>query len=109
MIEKEIIVSVNPGICGFGCEVKVKRISKECAEVAIDGSCCGHIQLLAKEMNSLTLRDLFSPITRNPVYLAAQKARCHPSCVIPVAILKAAELAMEMAVPKNVSITIEDQ
>jgi len=47
------------------------------------------------------------PVTRNPVYLAAQKSGCHPSCPIPAAVLKAAEVAMEMALPRDASIRFE--
>ena len=47
------------------------------------------------------------PVTRNPVFLSAEHAGCHPSCPIPVAILKAAEVAMEMALPREVRIKFE--
>ena len=47
------------------------------------------------------------PVTRNPVYLAAQQSGCHASCPIPMAVLKAAEVAMEMALPRDVSIRFE--
>ncbi len=46
-----IVLSVDPGICGFSC-----------------------------------------------------MARCHSSCPIPAAVLKAAEVAMSMALPRDVSI-----
>ena len=47
------------------------------------------------------------PATRNPVYLAAQKSGCHPSCPIPAAVLKVAEVSLEMALPRNASIRFE--
>ncbi len=47
------------------------------------------------------------PVTRNPVYLAAQKSGCHASCPIPMAVLKTAEVAMEMALPREVILQFE--
>jgi hypothetical protein len=49
--------------------------------------------------------ELFKPVSRNPVYRAAEKSGCHSSCVIPAAVLKAVEVAMGMALPREVLIT----
>ena len=46
-------------------------------------------------------------VSRNPVYLTAEKSGCHTSCVIPAAVLKAVEVAMGMALPREVRITFE--
>ncbi len=46
-------------------------------------------------------------VTRNPVYLAAEQSNCHPSCPVPAAVLKAAEVAMEMALPRDAMIRFE--
>ena len=45
------------------------------------------------------------PLTANPVYKAAQASGCHASCAIPSAVLKAAEVAMGMAVARPVNFT----
>ncbi|MBW2193973.1 MAG: hypothetical protein JRF27_09345, partial [Deltaproteobacteria bacterium] len=45
-------------------------------------------------MSKLTLKGLFIPVTRNPVYLAAEQSGCHLSYPIPAAVLKAVEVAM---------------
>jgi len=107
-MERDVRLRADPGICGFVCEIEVKRMGKERVEIQIKGSGCKHIQRLSELVPSLTLRELFSPITQNPVYLSAQKARCHPSCVIPVAIIKAAEIALETALPKDVHIKLQE-
>lgn len=105
-MEREVKVRADPGICGFRTEIGVKRVSKDRVEISINGSGCRHIQSMAEALNGLTLRELFSPITKNPVYLAAQKARCHPSCIVPVAIIKASEIALEVALPKDVLLEV---
>ena len=69
----------------------------------ISESECGQIKKLAAALQEMDWKDLFVPLTRNPVYVSAEKSGCHPSCVMPAAMLKAAEAAMGMAIPKDVN------
>lgn len=101
-------VTVNPGICGFTCHVKARKIEKKIVALEIAESECNQIQQFSGHLNKINLRELFVPVTKNPVYLSAEKSGCHPSCPIPVAVLKAAEVAMEMALPRDVMIQFED-
>ena len=101
-------VTVNPGICGFTCHVKARKIEKKIVALEIAESECNQIQQFSGHLSKITLRELFVPVTKNPVYLSAEKSGCHPSCPIPVAVLKAAEVAMEMALPRDVMIQFED-
>lgn len=100
-------VSVNAGICGFTCRIKAWKIDKRAVGLEICESECQQIQQFSELMSKLSLKEVFMPVTRNPVYLAAQKSGCHPSCPIPAAVLKAAEVAMEMALPRDASIRFE--
>jgi hypothetical protein len=72
--------------------------------VTIRDSECEHVQRLSESLNEIGLRDLFAPISRNPVFISVERAGCHPSCPIPIAIMKAVEGAMDMALPKDVFI-----
>lgn len=100
-------VTVNPGICGFTCHVKARKIENKIVALEIAQSECNQIQQFSGRLSKITLRELFMPFTNNPVYLSAEKAGCHPSCPIPVAVLKTAEVAMEMALPQDVMIQFE--
>jgi hypothetical protein len=73
----------------------------------ISGSECEHIQRLSEQIKAISTKDLFAPVSRNPVFVAAEGSVCHTSCPIPVAVLKAAEVAMDMALPQNVLIQFE--
>lgn len=99
--------SVNAGICGFTCRIKAWKIDKRTVGLEISESECQQIQDFSELLNQLSLNEIFMPITRNPVYLAAELSGCHPSCPIPAAVLKAAEVAMEMALPRDASIRFE--
>ncbi len=102
--KKDIVrVTAEPGICGFSCDVEARRTGRHTVSVKIKAE-CEQAQRLSSLLEKMSMKDLFAPVTRNPVFLAAQGAGCHPSCPIPIAILKAAEVAMNMALPKGVLI-----
>lgn len=103
----DICMAVEPGICGFSCVVKARKQNKKLVTLKIGGSECKQIQRISKSLKEITLSELFVPVGRNPVFLSAERAGCHPSCPIPVAVLKAAEVAMEMALPREVRIKFE--
>jgi hypothetical protein len=97
-------LKVNPGVCGFNCTIDIHHVEKRVVRVVINGSECKQIQRLSAAIDQFTLKELFTPLTRNPVYKAAEKSGCHSSCVIPAAILKAVEAAMGMAIAKDVAL-----
>ena len=100
-------VSVDAGICGFTCRIKAWKIDKKAVGLEISDSECQQIQQFSELLGKLTLKEVFMPVTRNPVYLTAEQSGCHPSCPIPAAVLKAAEVAMEMALPRDAFIRFE--
>ena len=104
---RDTCVSVNAGICGFTCRIKAWKIDKKAVGLEISESECQQIQDYSELIRKLTINEVFMPITRNPVYLAAEQSGCHPSCPIPAAVLKAAEVAMAMALPRDASIRFE--
>ena len=104
---KVIRVTAEPGICGFPCVIEARRTGRYTVSIKIEGSECKHGQRLSGLVEKMTMKQLFAPVTRNPVFLSAQKAGCHPSCPIPVAILKAVEAAMDMALPRDAVIKFE--
>lgn len=97
-------VTVEPGVCGFPCHVRAKKTGRYTVSVKLAGSECKHIKRLGEQFKEISLRELFAPVTKSPVFLFAQKAGCHPSCPVPMAVLKAVEVAMDMALPRDVTI-----
>jgi len=104
---KDTCAFVNAGICGFTCRIKAWKIDKKTVGLEISESECQQIQDYSELIRQLTLNEVFMPVTRNPVYLAAEQSGCHASCPVPVAVLKASEVAMEMALPRDASIRFE--
>jgi hypothetical protein len=101
---KAIRVKIEPGICGFGCVIEVHKKARYTVSLQVAESDCKHVRRLFQNLHEMNMKDLFAPISRNPVFLSAQQAGCHPSCPIPVAALKGVEVAMGMALPRDVTI-----
>jgi len=107
MNRETIHVFIEPGVCGFCCEVQAWQQNKHCVIIEITGSQCELVKKLAKNIKEVTLQDVFTRQTINPVFKAAEKAGCHLTCPVPVAVLKAAEVALELALPRKVRISFE--
>ncbi|HEB69389.1 MAG TPA: hypothetical protein ENI88_07190 [Desulfobulbus sp.] len=104
---KKIIVSVNPGICGFSCQVIATRTSRRAVALEIIDSECEMINDLAANITEITLKDLFKPHTGNLIFNATEQAHCHLCCPVPIAIIKSSEVALELALPQDVLIHFE--
>lgn len=103
-----VTVTAEPGICGFPCTVKAQKSDNRTVTIEITGSECKQIQRLSSSLSEMSLKELFMPLTRNPVYVAAEKSGCHPSCTIPAAVLKAVEVVLGMALPMEARIRFEN-
>jgi hypothetical protein len=99
-------VTVEPGICGLPCRIHARRESHWSVELAMQSD-CQKMQRLAGHLKGITMRELLSPVSGNPIFRLAEQEGCHPSCPVPVAIAKAAEVALELALPKEVTIRFE--
>lgn len=106
---KNIRLHVEPGICGFCCQVEAWQQNKHHAVIKITGSHCKQIRKLAKNITEVTMQDLFAKHTVNPVIKAAEQAGCHLTCPVPVAVLKAAEAVLDLALPCESRISFEQQ
>jgi hypothetical protein len=105
--KRGVRVTVDPGICGFPCEIHARGEGSGSVRVKIHSE-CEHIQELAALLDGIiTMKELFSPLSRNRIYASTERAGCHLSCPIPAAVIKACEVAMHMALPKDVTIRIE--
>jgi len=101
---KNVCVTVNPGICGFPCVIKAAKMDSRKVAMEIKGTDCGQIRQLSERLSRILLKDVLAPISRNPVYALAEKSGCHPSCPVPMAVIKAAEVAFGLALPREIQI-----
>ena len=104
-----VFLNVEPGICGFDCLIKAARSGKRIAKIEITESDCTMIQTLAQNLSDISIQDLFVSLTKNPIFIAAEQAGCHLACPVPVAVIKAAEVVLSLAVPKDVVISFQKE
>jgi hypothetical protein len=105
--KNDACIAVDPGVCGFTCVIRARQEDRRSVSVEIAESECQQIKKLAGRLETISLRELFMPLTLNPVYKAAQACGCHASCAIPSAVLKAAEVAMGMALARPVRFSFD--
>ena len=99
---ESVRVMVDPGICGFICSILAWKDGKE---VKFDiQSECGQIRKLAGTLGPITVRDLFVPLTQCPVFRCAEASKCHLACPVPSSLIKAAEVVLGLALPKDATI-----
>ncbi len=99
---EKVTVSVTPGICGLTCKVVASRTSKRLAAIEILGSQCKMINNLSANLSEVTITDLFQPHTMNLIFKYTEQAHCHLCCPVPIAIIKASEVVLELALPQDV-------
>jgi hypothetical protein len=94
---------ISAGICGFETTVDVSCEDYKCT-ITIESD-CPNVQKLAAE---LTEADAFTEITyrggRPRTLELAEQHLQHPACAVPSGIIKAIEVAAELAFPKEVVI-----
>jgi hypothetical protein len=104
---EKVTISVDPGICGFTCQVSAVRTTKWSAKVEVIGSECKMINQLTASLPEITVQDLFVPHTKNLIFKSTEQVHCHLCCPVPIAIIKASEVALELALPKDVLISFK--
>jgi hypothetical protein len=96
-------VRINSGVCGFTATVTAEKVDKRKVRITIESD-CEMVQNLASELPVLDMMSAFTPHLNNPVYRAASKHIKHIACPVPAGIIKALEVEMGLAVPKDAGI-----
>ncbi len=87
--------------------MKAWKKERRIAGLEISGSECEMIQKLSATLSELSIHDFFLPLTKNPIFIHTERAACHLACPVPIAVAKAAEVALGLAVAKEVTFRFE--
>ena len=99
-------VDVKPGICGFNTHIEATADASFNVSIEITSE-CSHIRELAEQLTELSVfEELRRPINETSVYRVAATCEVHVACPVPSAILKAIEVAADMALPADVHMAI---
>lgn len=106
------IVKVRAGACGFSTCVKAHKENKREVRLAVKSDCASVADLgfILEELGALGMKDVISTDrVKNQIFKAAADTLPHSACPVPVALLKAAEVALGINIPKPVTIEFEDE
>lgn len=96
-------IILDPGACGFICEVEAEGTGKYAVTVSLQ-SRCKQVKKLAGEVTSVDFMEIVrGPFSQNSVSQSAARCGLHASCPIPCGVLKAVEAELGMAVKKDIS------
>jgi len=97
------IVTTDAGICGFSVTIKVMCLSSRHVGVRIDTE-CEMVMQMSRQIEEIDWRHALGNWEKSLVYAAAMQHINHPACPVPAAILKAIEVEVGLALPKDVTI-----
>jgi len=100
-------VTVDGGACGYRATIEVEKIDRHTVRVTIHSE-CEQITAMNPDLAELNWRrGVFCKMSESCVYQSASQHIKHAACPIPAAILKAIEVEVGIALPKDVVIHFE--
>jgi hypothetical protein len=100
-------VYVEPGICGLCATIDARRNGQKDVQIKIQSD-CEKIMAFGRCLDNVSLADILSrALNRSTIYEKAGQCELHGSCPIPCAVMKAAEVELELAMKKEVKITFQ--
>ena len=101
-------IEVYAGVCGHSAVIDVTKVDDTHVQVVIT-SACDEITAMNPDLAQVQWKgkghEVFKRMTESAVYQSAAKHIRHTACPIPTAILKAIEVEVGVALPKDVTIT----
>jgi len=101
-------VEILPGICGLKTKLIITADEEQIVQVKIESECLS-VATMQEELKELDgYSECFSQYSSSTVYSVAEKHIKHLACPVPTAIIKGMEVACGWALPKNVTLIIEN-
>jgi len=105
------VVTVRAGACGFLTHIKARQENKRevCIEIESDCESVEDLGFILEESGPLGIKEIIATSQKaNRVFEAAAEKLPHAACPVPVAIIKASEVALGLNVPSPVTIEFEN-
>jgi len=100
-------VTVDAGICGFTSTIQAASVDMQTVQISYESD-CPHVNKAKEELTAVdAFQELFKKPHETTVYQILSKYLPHVTCPLYSGFLKAIEVAAGMALPKDVSISIE--
>ncbi len=100
-------VRISAGACGYTAVIKVQALDKKRVHINIITACAA-LQSLNEELGLIDwTKGVFDRFCDSIIYRTAHEKLKHTDCPIPMAIIKAIQVEIKGAVPKNVTMAFE--
>ncbi len=98
---------VHAGACGYDVAVTVEKVDRSTVRVVLNSE-CEQISAMQPDISELNWRKgVFCRIAESRIYQSAAQHLNHAACPVPGAILKAIEVEVGIALPKDILIHFE--
>ena len=99
---------VKAGICNLGTVIEAQSPDGMTVTLAIESE-CPKVQAMAAELTvANAFQELFKPANQTGILELAAKQKLHTTCLVPVGVLKAIEVAANMALPADAHISLQN-
>lgn len=99
---------INAGVCGFKTTIKAKSDDGQNVSLEIKSD-CPDIMAMSESLKEVdAYKAVFGPMTDSPVYKLASEHCSHVACPVPMGIIKTIEAACSLALPRDVTVSIEN-
>lgn len=104
---KECNVCVDAGVCRMVTRIHAEQQDDMMVKVDIESDCHNVLRMSwgLKPINPYS--EIESPVCESEIYRLANDTLPHAACPVPCAIIKAVEVASDMGIRRDVTITIE--
>lgn len=101
------VVEVDAGCCGFTTKIEVLKVDEHLVKTSVSSD-CEMITAWGKELGPLDWGQCFKNSADSPVFRCASKHIGHVACPVSVALLKAMEVEVGVALPVDVAIRFRE-
>jgi len=104
------VVRISAGACGFEARVTALRNGKGSVRIELESNCesVEDLGIMLEQLGALEIKDFLSTgEKKNRVMQLTADALPHSACPVPIAIIKAAEVELDLNVPCPVFIEFE--
>ena len=102
-------VRVSAGACGYTAVIKVQALDRKKVHINII-TACRQLQSLNEELGVIDwTKGVFDRFCDSIIYKTAHEKLKHTDCPVPMAIIKAIQVEIKGAVPKDTFIKFEDE
>ncbi len=102
-----VVVEVEAGACGMKSVIQACPEGRE-VQLTINSDCPAVVELAA-ELTGLSLRQVLAGFGQGPLFELAGDHLKHGACPVPAGIIKAAEVALGLNVPRDAVIRFSGQ